>query len=597
MRPASNFGFLSDHDPKLVQLGAFAERYFRDDPPGCLSKLRTLAELLAKLIAAHHALYTKDRETFEERLRRLHYDRIIPREVNDIFHKLRILGNAAAHEAVGNHTEALTGLKLARELAIWFHRTYGKKPQFTGGAFSHPREPVDDTSNLRAEIEGLQRRIVEIQTAANKASQEAADKASALESAEERLRREAEDRAVWEQVAQELETEKNQLTARLARHEEQVLASIMPTREELRELRSGLSEPEISFDALFSDRLVIGKSEDQDDVDIEATLAAVQLTSENAPRAETQALIERGEKAAAQIDLDEAATRALIDQQLRDSGWDADTKTLRFASGSRPVKGSNLAIAEWPTANGPADYALFAGLTLVGVVEAKRKRKNVSAAIDQAERYSKGLSQHDGFTFVGGPGGDHKVPFVFAANGRSYLKQIETESGIWFRDKVQGLIRSFRNDTNPRIAVTVDLLTTGIDVPSITNLVFLRRVTLPSPSARIIGPVSGRHCVLCLSEKRPSPLRPGDGFSLFRHELARQGSNPEPARVMAHTVTAWGGEHHGADRRPIADGITPLRHHHVERASAQTTDKPASGSYLCRRSPQSPAPAWSTAIR
>ena len=28
----------------------------------------------------------------------------------------------------------------------------------------------------------------------------------------------------------------------------------------------------------------------------------------------------------------------------------------------------------------------------------------------------------------------------------------------------------------PKIAVTVDLLTTGIDVPSITNLVFLRRV-------------------------------------------------------------------------------------------------------------------------
>jgi hypothetical protein len=26
------------------------------------------------------------------------------------------------------------------------------------------------------------------------------------------------------------------------------------------------------------------------------------------------------------------------------------------------------------------------------------------------------------------------VPFVFSANGRAYLKQIETESGIWFRD-------------------------------------------------------------------------------------------------------------------------------------------------------------------
>jgi type I restriction enzyme R subunit len=43
-------------------------------------------------------------------------------------------------------------------------------------------------------------------------------------------------------------------------------------------------------------------------------------------------------------------------------------------------------------------------------------------------------------------------------------------------DKVSGLIRSYRNDDLPKIAVTVDLLTTGIDVPKITNLVFLRRV-------------------------------------------------------------------------------------------------------------------------
>ena len=43
-------------------------------------------------------------------------------------------------------------------------------------------------------------------------------------------------------------------------------------------------------------------------------------------------------------------------------------------------------------ASGPADYALFVGLTLAGVVEAKRRRKNVSAAIDQAERYSSGVA-------------------------------------------------------------------------------------------------------------------------------------------------------------------------------------------------------------
>jgi hypothetical protein len=41
-----------------------------------------------------------------------------------------------------------------------------------------------------------------------------------------------------------------------------------------------------------------------------------------------------------------------------------------------------------------------------------------------------GIGASDDFAFAGGPWGNHKVPFVFAANGRSYLKQIETESGI-----------------------------------------------------------------------------------------------------------------------------------------------------------------------
>jgi type I restriction enzyme, R subunit len=54
-------------------------------------------------------------------------------------------------------------------------------------------------------------------------------------------------------------------------------------------------------------------------------------------------------------------------------------------------------------------------------------------------------------------------------------------------DKVQKLIRSFRNDANPKVAVTVDLLTTGIDVPKITNLVFLRRVNSRILYEQMIG--------------------------------------------------------------------------------------------------------------
>ena len=42
--------------------------------------------------------------------------------------------------------------------------------------------------------------------------------------------------------------------------------------------------------------------------------------------------------------------------------------------------------------------------------------------------------------------------------------------------KVQEAIKRFKNENYPSIAVTVDLLTTGIDVPEITTLVFMRRV-------------------------------------------------------------------------------------------------------------------------
>jgi type I restriction enzyme R subunit len=54
-------------------------------------------------------------------------------------------------------------------------------------------------------------------------------------------------------------------------------------------------------------------------------------------------------------------------------------------------------------------------------------------------------------------------------------------------DNVRALIRSFRNDASPKIAVTVDLLTTGVDVPSITNLVFLRRVNSRILYEQMIG--------------------------------------------------------------------------------------------------------------
>lgn len=386
-----NFDFLRPHDLNLVRLAGLAERYFRDDPSTALIKLRQFAELLAKLIAAHHAVYLGEREGFDDLLRRLAYERIVPREVGNVFHALRKIGNAAAHEAKGGHAEALSGLKFARELGVWFHRTYAKQPGFRAGPFVPPPEPVDATVILRAEIATLQQRLIDSEGTAALAQQRAEAEARERESVTERLVREATERALWEQLAQESEAAK---------------------------------------------------------VEVSARLAALQAEAVQAPRAEVADLAVRAEEAAQHLDLDEADTRTLIDAQLRERGWETNTRNLRHSAGTRPVKGRNLAIAEWPTANGPADYALFVGTTLVGLVEAKRRRRSVSAAIDQAEGYARGLSQVEGGALVPeAPWGNGlAVPFVFAANGRPYLRQLETASGIWFRDT--------RRPTNLRRALT-----------------------------------------------------------------------------------------------------------------------------------------------
>ena len=73
-------------------------------------------------------------------------------------------------------------------------------------------------------------------------------------------------------------------------------------------------------------------------------------------------------------------------------------------------------------------------LTAVGSIEAKRRNVDVSAALQQAKRYSRGFQQLAGLSNNTGPWGEFRLPFVFSTNGRPYLKQLATRSGIWFCD-------------------------------------------------------------------------------------------------------------------------------------------------------------------
>ena len=113
-----------------------------------------------------------------------------------------------------------------------------------------------------------------------------------------------------------------------------------------------------------------------------------------------------------------------------------------FACHSMVGEGRNLAIAEWPTDSmsgngGYVDYALFIGEKMVGVIEAKKKHTNISSVLDgQCKEYARRIKEeHE--KYVMKQYGEYKVPFLFATNGRDYIKQYEEMSGIWFLDTRQ----------------------------------------------------------------------------------------------------------------------------------------------------------------
>jgi type I restriction enzyme R subunit len=119
---SANFGFLAKRYPDLEQVGARSERYFSDDPVISLITIRRFGELCAQVVAARSGLLTDAGEPQAELLRRLRVDGNYPRSVLDLFHKLRIAGNAATHDHIGDHSTALACLKMARQLGIWFYR-------------------------------------------------------------------------------------------------------------------------------------------------------------------------------------------------------------------------------------------------------------------------------------------------------------------------------------------------------------------------------------------------------------------------------------------------------------------------------------------
>ncbi len=407
----SSFAFLAPYGPLYLRLATAAERTLAVDPSLTLVSLRQLSEAFARHAAARAGLLADARDGGGNQLdllRTLEQRGIVRDQVAEIFHMLRRVGNRAAHDFLGTHQDAVNGLALGFKLACWFHRTFGDAHARTAWKAPAYVAPPDPTATLRA-----------LQDEAARARAEAdghkADAAKARLLLEAEAARRAEEAALRQ-------------TAEVERREWETLAHAF--------------ERDLQQAAVEQAKVV----------------EAVVVEAAKAPAAVVEQVVAQAVAATLATDLDEHETRVLIDAQLRDAGWEVDTVALRWAAGARPEKGKHRAIAEVPTftkedGRGSADYVLFVGVTPVGVVEAKKKATKIPSRLEQSKRYARGLAALAGPTSTATATSDsgagwptsfpgagaakaarYQVPFLYATNGRPYLRQLETESGIWFLD-------------------------------------------------------------------------------------------------------------------------------------------------------------------
>lgn len=126
-----------------------------------------------------------------------------------------------------------------------------------------------------------------------------------------------------------------------------------------------------------------------------------------------------------------------IDTKLRslNPAWEI----IKFSERLNLSSLSHHAVTEFPTANGPADYALFVNGQLLGIIEAKKVGVNPQNVLEQAKRYAAGAEN--------GPGNWHgyRVPFLYSTNGEL----------LWFIDvrpekPVSRQISNFHTSGAPR---------------------------------------------------------------------------------------------------------------------------------------------------
>lgn len=263
-----------------MQIAAAAERAFASDPNTTLIKLRQLGEALAQNIAARIGLRVDSQSSQKDLLYTLNRELQLEPMVRELFHNVRIQGNKATHGFTTRHRKAMDGLKVARTLAVWFHQSFGKAgAAFKAGPFVAPANPSSKLNDLQATIEALKHQLV----------QASVD----LENSQQLQSLVAQEKAEYEELAEAMDEESRAQAALAQTHEAALKQQQHDFDKKLQALHQQLAE--------------------QDDTDRKHQLQQVEQQTRSAAK---------------NMVLNEELTRILIDQQLVDAGWQADSEAL-----------------------------------------------------------------------------------------------------------------------------------------------------------------------------------------------------------------------------------------------------------------------------
>ncbi|HZK68015.1 MAG TPA: type I restriction-modification enzyme R subunit C-terminal domain-containing protein, partial [Paludibacter sp.] len=119
------------------------------------------------------------------------------------------------------------------------------------------------------------------------------------------------------------------------------------------------------------------------------------------------------------------------------------------------------------------------------------------------------------------------------------------------------LFRRYKNEKYPTIAVTVDLLTTGIDVPAICNIVFLRRVKSRILYEQMLGRATRRcdeiekevfriydavriyEALQDYTQMKPVTVNPKISFAELAEEFSRIDNNERAAKQLDQIIAKF----------------------------------------------------------